>query len=368
MGNAEGSWWVVGVLVVALWSFGCGDMNDNGGGDGNGNGGGNGDGESMSVEEFESQFERLISEEACEAVYACPKEQDVRIYAYFRRAGADKSTCVETVTNEGSGLFGLDLQGQIDRGLVEYDGTKASACLDAIRDTDSSTCTPFPDQGSLPEPCFEVLSGTQSEGDPCTDNFHCQSGACDETVDNGECYGTCTGSRETVGEGKTCDSAHRECDASADLICEENESMDTETCKTKGGGSEGDTCDSGPRCGDGLACVTRSCQEISLVAEGESCDKGDPSAYCKPGLVCRLDSEGGENTKCLPAGGEGDPCLSTVDCDFGLYCDSGEGACKPQKEEGASCENANQCTTQYCVEGSCATESPDVCEVPAESG
>lgn len=117
------------------------------------------------------------------------------------------------------------------------------------------------------------------------------------------------------------------------------------TCDDGDACTVNDTCSAGGVCGgqamdcshlDGQ-CHTGICQSGSCVAsvqQGATCDDGD---FCTQSTVCRADGScgSGQARTCSP---NSDQCLVNV-------CDSSAGACVPEADVGAACDDGLSCTS-----------------------
>ncbi len=189
---------------------------------------------------------------------------------------------------------------------ITYNALAARACVDAIKACDVRVSVW---QFELPAVCWEVVSGSQPVGAPCTVARDCASGACTATTER--CPGKCD--QDNPG-GQGC------------------------TAKTGEGTSYATTC------------WTPNTAEKTTVAT--PC--GTP---CPEGQFCDTDT-----MSCSPIPKIGQPC--TFWCEKAAYCD---GVCKPFSKVGAACTcvNAN-CWT--CEGGAlCVTADPSqpgTCVVP----
>jgi hypothetical protein len=180
----------------------------------------------------------------------------------------------------------------------------------------------------------------QDEGDACCVPYNCKSGL---TCHTDKIIPTCGPKR---GEGGSCDTGWQ---CESELTCVFDE------CAPPLG--EGAECDEGD-CADGLTCVLGECAppadagaacEDRDCADGLVCSFGQcapPSTEgaacepdkCAPGLLCNVDGVCEQqlcdpnefspcgldatcwNGACEPEHGDGEPCRSMFDCQFGLFC------------------------------------------------
>jgi len=280
------------------------------------------------------------------------------------------------------------LQGRIDAGTVQYDGTKVSGCADAIR---SAGCTVFSNR--LSTLCPGVLTGTVDPGGACVLSGECKTGSFCRT--DQACPGTCTALRSA---GQDCVKSD---DCQDTLICSDR----TKKCVKPSG--SGDPCEgsSGPPCTTGLVCKGASgttpgtCISPSAAfgaASGAACDPTS-GTFCQQGLGCALigvtaagaqfqceaPTSGGAchvaypeacpsdqycelpgssvDGTCKPLPGDGQPCAKHVPSDpnsTDTLCATGavcvQGTCHTMKNLGESCSIDDECYSTACDAGGCA--------------
>lgn len=313
----------------------------------------------------------LFAEWRCRAAFACPSEVRIPTSARASRFG-NEQTCIDNFAS----AFGLPtqvqanrLEAEIEQGLVEFDGAPAAQCLDELRAIANDACSSS--LSDLPQACRNAVTGTQSQGDPCAADRHCESNSCNEFADSFSeaCYGACRAPRTTVGAGEPCggDSGNI-CDPASNLVC--NRRLEEPECVEPGSVEKGGSCSTPALCTGDLTCQFGTCAELTVKAEGEDCEfqESGPMKVCEPGLVCLADS-----VTCQPPGEQGDECFVPFDCRYGLTCEGADlaqdkpGSCVPgDKMNGASCVFNDECATGLCDNETCVDPAESICEVPAE--
>ncbi len=224
----------------------------------------------------------------------------------------------------------------------------------------------FPDQG-----CVEYsLDGVFcDDGDPCTDQDVCVSGACIGETDDCDDYNACT--EDTCSDG-VC--THMPLDNGT--VCEQENFTDPQCY----GGFCTTACESDAECYDGIDCTTDLCDENTghcvYQRDDAGCDDGlfcngveicvpfagclsDEPVYCSDEIPCTIDI----------CDEELDSCVHTaVDqrCDNGNPCTAGtcnlEQGCLQQPLDDVLCNDGLRCTTDdICVNGECLG-SPISCD------
>lgn len=228
-------------------------------------------------------------------------------------------------------------------------------------------------QGCLP---FALPDGLLcDDGDPCTFSTTCVGGACGggdnlcSCLVDDDCYedgDLCNGTPECVDlatGGKGCQTAPETpvtCPAPDDpclkAVCVPSDgSCVTEvlagaTCDDGDPCTQSDTCDDDAACAgvpivceDGIPCTDDLCEDGFCAfpsLDGAPCDDGVP---CTVTDTCADAACAGVPKVC----DDGDPC--TIDA-----CDVETGACTFTFEEGATCDDASECTTEdVCAQGVC---------------
>ena len=145
------------------------------------------------------------------------------------------------------------------------------------------------------------------------------------------------------------------------------------TCDTEAGAKTG-KCAQFVIVGEGAACRgVRKSNGSSWSGEAVNnqlplCD-GDANHYCSNSGVCKKKSPVGEScdgfSGCLPEGhcqnsvcvaklATGSPCPNFSDeCNDLAFCADSSKVCEPRREDGKSCQQGEECLSDYCDEGSC---------------
>jgi hypothetical protein len=225
----------------------------------------------------------------------------------------------------------------------EGDLCRASECLDGICQYQVASGGPCRYNTNCPagESCFEIEADGRfacapalEQGAPCGDmRYVCEDGL--YCLD-----GVCA---PPPGEGEVCLDIH----------------------------SDGWVCGQGLRCGFYVNLEPRC---YALMQEGDPCPyedifEGKVGDLCAPGLFCM------SNGRCLPRGGEGDPCqvMPVLDsfftentCEAGLWCDPTEGRCRTALGAGERCARLDVYACEAglgCLcdpsTGDCTGRSPD---------
>ena len=324
----------------------------------------------------EPDFEQLttdLAEAYCDAITSCIPSELVGVWL----GTPNCATLMETRIENG---FVPALERGLEDGTLEYDDSKLSACLDAIR---QEAC-----QTNAPEPpaCDAALRGTVPEGGDCRHDAECADDRV--CIVDGICPGQCT---DRLADGETCT---RDDDCGPGSVCFEAE------CTPEP--AEGDPCTKdGIDCAGGLACLgedeetgepgaCRPFDEVFTESRGDACDFA--TALCEPDSVCAIEIVDDEiEFRCEPHVESGGDCrLAAPDmCPIGEYCADTdveardvEGTCTPLpgndepcvdercagnhvcvagtcvrlKENGEDCATHEECYSERCTEGVC---SPD---------
>jgi hypothetical protein len=300
------------------------------------------------------------AEAACAAYQAC--------YGSVFNLFLNGMDCVQLMSQRfENGTFAL-VDGKIAEGTVVYDGSKAQACLDAVRQLD---CTALMDRD--PPACLVALDGTIPLGGDCDLNEECAGSArCQSS--SGTCPGKCV---PLLSAGQAC-TADGDCNDG--LLC----SAETKLCVKPA--VAGEACEYGsPPCATGLLCLGKddtlhtpgSCQSATAALKGADGDTCDPTAgnLCQTGVSCvadGLDLAGLQITwKCVTIGTykAGEDCKPGIPeaCSSGNYCKtllnplSGTCAAVPDAKQACGTGYGAQCKTgAVCVH--------DVCENYASNG
>jgi hypothetical protein len=229
---------------------------------------------------------------------------------------------------------------------------KAAMALDGVTTTaaDLDTCAAVIEQASCPDQwqalltqCVPLFKGSKPDGAPCANGIQCQAGHCDRSGE--EACGVC---ETRPGEGAPCPEG--ECEYG--LICLSG------SCTEIAVGAEGEGCNfsQGSTCQSHLACVDATC--VVRQAEGGPCES---ALECQLDLVC--DPAAGTCQPGPPPAAIGQACGTDeatgayVICAHDGYCDAG--VCQAKVADGGSCTSGSQCLLAAdCVAGSCSIEPP----------
>lgn len=161
-------------------------------------------------------------------------------------------------------------------------------------------------------------------------------------------------------------SAYHDCEQG--LFCARDRNAGADICVDPCLG-EGETCggvelDPAPDCDSEAGLRCRGFDETGIgtcqpmPGEGDPCPEGS----CAEGLHCPWSD--GEDAVCQREPGFGDPCPEGI-CIRGMYCadhDAQDPVCAALKPDGAACDDSLECLSNECIEGSCVTLEPVVCE------
>jgi MYXO-CTERM domain-containing protein len=200
-----------------------------------------------------------------------------------------------------------------------------SDCTSGNYCTTSNTCVP-----------------KQANGLPCTSVAQCATGHCvDGVCCNQACTGTCMGCSAAVkGWGTSGDCGF--VTVGTDL---RNDCTDkgTSSCQTDG------MCDGQGACrlyAAGTPCGPTLCQANQVF--GQVCDG---SGLCSTNMA---------GIDCAPYvcanGACADPCTTGADCLAGYFC-SAQGQCLEKGIPGTACATAEQCASDFCVDGVCCDQA-----------
>ena len=238
-------------------------------------------------------------------------------------AGEDCQTLMEQRIKNGT--FPL-YQSEIAAGKINYDPSKAQACIDGLT---SLSCANILNR-DRPE-CLAALDGTVDLGQSCTLNEECKGNAICQSS-SGTCPGQCV-PLLTAGQACTVDD-----DCASGLTC----STETKLCVQPS--TVDQPCEYGaPPCSPGLACWGKSdtdktsgtCKSIGsmFVADGNAACDFTLGTLCKLGQSCVADSLTANNTvnwKCLATGTflAGATCKPAMPeaCESGYYCKTSSGS------------------------------------------
>lgn len=195
------------------------------------------------------------------------------------------------------------------------------------------------------------------DGNRCEDDLDCEKGNCV----SGICCAVACGSPTQI------------CHTAQHATCE-----DGKTCKYPVS-PDGEACDDGDACLSGSTCQGETCQAGTLPI---NCDDGNPCTddSCDPALGCRNQNNPStcddanactQDDRCsngVCAGSAAVDCSSRDDaCNKGT-CNPADGSCgKQPTADGASCDDANSCTTlDQCSAGACGGQG-NACGVNASA-
>jgi len=236
-----------------------------------------------------------------------------------------------------------------------------------------------------------------NDDNPCTQNESCKSGKCVGKLVGCEDEDACTIDECVIDLGfPKCVNTPTAGDCDDGNVCTENDTCATGACVgTQMTCDDGDPC-TNDSCSEGTGCVHEftgegGCQPCELASE---CDDGDPNTVdvCLPDGSCMNDAVGNNSCQndqdcddgdpctpdiCLPSGvcegtPGGDCCLDATECEDGKdwtvdVCSAGEcfnGPAPNMCQDAGDCNDGNDCTTEYCVSTYCLNVSiPGCCAV-----
>ncbi|MDX2023152.1 MAG: hypothetical protein SF187_23155 [Deltaproteobacteria bacterium] len=207
-------------------------------------------------------------------------------------------------------------------------------------------------------PDTEDLLGLGPNGESCSANEQCLSGACVDGVCCGQKQcGTCAACNLRGSVGTCAPVPLGEPDTNAPLPCENEQTCDGEgTCRNSAGHMcRADADCAHGHCIDGLCCssaCTGACEVCSAPGHEGSCVPR-PSGSIGGGAGC---ANGGV---CDGAGMCGPRCKVDADCGAGEGCIAG--ACIRRSVDGALCETSNVCASGNCTDGHCCRTSCGPC-------
>ena len=249
---------------------------------------------------------------------------------------------------------------------LDFDGESGQKCEDALAAQGCDLTAR--DVRVLPDACAAMFHGKVADGDMCSFDAECASARCDLPASCTEgtcCVGACGPSRPHGHVGAACDRTS-EC---IDGYCDADH-----TCHALGAADA--MCTGDDQCGYGLACVSPSpslpgsCKKLPHLGEacpykrcadlGATCDAtshcvalGLPGASCTSYLDCSPFAECDVMHKlCIELPTLGMPC--DLACAGESWCNFGgqpQGTCTAPQDNGAPCENSDQCLSQNCKPG-----------------
>lgn len=378
----KGLVWVLG--TASFVASGCGGSSEGGGG-----GGSSGNVPLDNVP-------NLLAQAECSALERC------------LGALAELAVGSDCVTTAQAGLEDKDwpaIKDAISAGTVKYDGTKATACFDAIK---TASCDVL-NNGGLPDICQQAVRGTVADGSSCTLNAECSS--VDSFCKIGStCPGTCApklgaGSpckaKEDCQKGLTCFQAagaamptctmipgvgdacggNRYPDCSGGLFCagDNKQTSTAGSCKTIDEAFKapvGSACDlnTGQLCAIGGSCAITGVSGTTLQSEckavttaGGACNLALPD-MCPTGQGCdltRADLQAGTFVgSCVVLPKPGEPCSEAFGkaCEQGSTCipnTSGTGStCRQVERLDGACLANEACYSSTCRNGTCVAPGP----------
>jgi hypothetical protein len=356
--------------AALVFSVACGSTDDAGGGSGR----------AVPLEELPERY----ASASCIVARACWGDLlDVLL------AGESCESNAETAISDE--LAGLEQA--IADGKVEYDGTRAEECFDAVV---ARGCS----DAAEPAACTQTIDGTVAIGGDCSKSVECK-GSETYCKSDGTCPGQCA-ARETAGgscagddecqPGLRCDEESQRCfepaaagdrcgggiepECEAGLYClgEDRDQGRAGNCRTieesfSGGAGERCLLDA-PFCRADLRCVIESVDTTTgsittacrpPLGSGAACKLSYPDV-CPLDEYCAVQPQALEGT-CTAKPGAGEPCASRGDdpaniCAPGTRCDGGQ--CRSRQKLGASCQTDDVCYSDQCLNGGCA--SAGACE------
>jgi hypothetical protein len=258
---------------------------------------------------------------------------------------------------------------------IQYDATKAKACLDTLAAKAATECL-------LDTPCYsEVIKGLVPNGQACTlwvecgpnvpclsrDDRMCGQSVCAAPAPIGaSCFPTCD-------DGGVCDPQIDKCvpivwvdqngscgDAvdrlcKDDLVCVFVGDALTGTCQPDTSGAAGG-CTSDWDCADYLAefCSSLGGTCKPRLALGASCE--DNPTACAISAACDPVTK-----RCVKAGHPGEPCGTVLNWCFSSYCDftiPETPTCRGFMPNGGACRASSECKSGVCGDGLCKDCGP----------
>jgi hypothetical protein len=123
----------------------------------------------------------------------------------------------------------------------------------------------------------------------------------------------------------------------------------------------GGSCDSAIDCQEvaadvSVGCIGGACQTVQRLPRGSACNAASSSAICDP-LLDQCDDE----QRCAALPGPADAC--STECSFEATCDGS--VCRALLSAQSDCTEGNECESDLCVEGRCASLlAGDYCAFP----
>lgn len=238
---------------------------------------------------FIERAQRIFAELTCEAYLTCAAEG--RVSSAGLSFFLNRHSSVESCADDFGRLIPISSQADaVDMGLIIFDASLATECLNEIEAINISSCDETLNiLENLPEGCELAVRGTVESGGACSASEQCVDGYC-----------------ELSGE--------EICEIGVCALNEEEEAIEEGTAML------GDPCESSEECASGLLCsnTTTVCAEPSWHAEGDTCELGG-AKLCNPGLICQLDFTTFAQT-CTQPIAIGGACIFGPQCEIGLTC------------------------------------------------
>ena len=276
---------------------------------------------------------------ACKTAASCASGFCVDGVCCEKACDTTCNACAKASTGKADGTCALALAGQDPHGDCKDDG--APSCkMDGLCDG-KGACERYPSTSKC------TPSACKTGGD-CTSGF-CADGICCDAACDGKCE-ACTSAKKGSGTDGTCGPIAKGTDPDADCG-----TLGTGVCKSTG------TCDGSGACvapTKGKACAAAKCADrVTLAAAAKCGAQGD----CTP-----------DTTDCTPFVCDAKAVACTTSCSTDADCATGakclDGLCA-KSENGASCADAVECSSGFCVDGVCCDKACDgQCEACDDSG
>ncbi len=274
------------------------------------------------------------SDQACNAAHQCKARIGVQCQTFSDCASGScaDGVCCDTACNETCKVCNLNAKR----------GTCSFVPMGDEDLTGVPQCTSTPDQGHFCDGNGVCTNAPKAAGKSCTASGQCASRNCiDGVCCNSVCNMTCYSCNQTGSEGTCRALAAGLVDHSATLPCDGTKQFCT------GAGAcgmdkkpNGQDCTAAADCGSTF-CVDGKCCNSACLGTCQSC-----------GIV-------GKEGSCLNVALGGQDTNATVPCGGTQYCDAA-GTCQMGlKPNGATCTLANQCASNFCVDGVCCSNACD---------
>lgn len=277
----------IGLLFSAI-SAGCGDESDT-----NPTGGGTGTTD-IPLDSLGSQTAKYF----CGLAYSCCDMTELtQAFDDFGIMPKDEAECAAQLAPLYDKNVLADIKASVMAGRQSYDGKKAAACYEVIKDD----CTAI-------------------QGDPFEQDPNCQTVFVGLVADGGACS-----------MGDDCAGATSHCAGATDTMMGKCEALP----------KEGQPCPDFT-CEDGLACsfgaMNQTCIKPNTKADGQMCESDIEcvSNYCDFGT-----------TSCAPQKAIGAMCSFSNECKDS-YCDGMSKVCTAKKADGQACMFFDECLSDDC--------------------